>query len=135
MTPPAGQAQGTNAAASIDAAASGASKGTPLPISKQTASPKVTAPTVETPASPDQQDPSADGVFSRVAAVIGAIRPAVQDDGGDLELVEITENGIVKIRFHGACVGCPSSSMTLKEGVERNVRERVPEIVAVEQVD
>ena len=91
------------------------------------------------PSSPDADAtgnaPSDDrSVFERVDEVIKAIRPAVQDDGGDLELVDVTEEGIVKIRLHGACVGCPSSSMTLHMGVERNVRERVPEIVGVEQV-
>ena len=74
-------------------------------------------------------------VYHRVEAVLERIRPAVQSDGGDLELVAITDEGVVQIRLHGACVGCPSSSMTLQMGIERNVRERVPEIVAVEQVD
>ena len=73
-------------------------------------------------------------VHERVAKVLNMIRPAVQDDGGDVELVEVTADGIVRVRLHGACVGCPSSSMTLQMGIERNVRERVPEIVAVEQV-
>lgn len=75
-----------------------------------------------------------DSVHSRVARVLELIRPAVQDDGGDVELVEVTDEGVARVRFHGACVGCPSSSMTLQMGIERNVRERVPEIVAVEQV-
>ncbi|MEX2214201.1 MAG: NifU family protein [Phycisphaeraceae bacterium] len=73
-------------------------------------------------------------VYQRVAKVLDMIRPAVQDDGGDVELVEVTADGIVRVRLHGACVGCPSSQMTLQMGIERNVRERVPEIVAVEQV-
>lgn len=73
-------------------------------------------------------------LFQRVEQVINRIRPAVQSDGGDLELVDVTAEGIVKIRLHGACVGCPSSRMTLQMGVERNVRERVPEVVAVQQV-
>ncbi len=73
-------------------------------------------------------------VFERVERIINRIRPAVQSDGGDLELVEVTDDGVVKVRLHGACVGCPSSSMTLHMGIERNVREKVPEIVAVEQV-
>ncbi|MEX0655407.1 MAG: NifU family protein [Phycisphaeraceae bacterium] len=73
-------------------------------------------------------------VHSRVEAVLNRIRPAVQSDGGDLELVEVTGEGVVKIRLHGACVGCPSSSMTLQMGIERNIREKVPEVVAVEQV-
>lgn len=73
-------------------------------------------------------------VYERVEHVINRIRPAVQSDGGDLELVDITDEGVVKIRLHGACVGCPSSSMTLHMGIERNVREKVPEITGVEQV-
>ncbi len=73
-------------------------------------------------------------LHERVAEVIARIRPAVQEDEGDLELVEVTGEGVVKIRLHGACVNCPSSQMTLQEGVERNVRRMVPEIVAVEQV-
>jgi len=66
--------------------------------------------------------------------VIERIRPAVQSDGGDLELVGVLEGGIAQIRLHGACVGCPSSSMTLQMGIERNVREKVPAITAVQQV-
>lgn len=79
---------------------------------------------------------SSDGtsVHSRVAKVIEQIRPAVQSDGGDLELVEVTAEGVARIRLHGACVGCPSSAMTLHDGVEKNVRQQVPEVVAVEQV-
>lgn len=76
----------------------------------------------------------APNVHQRVTAVLDRIRPAVQSDGGDLELVEVTDEGVVRIRLHGACVGCPSSSMTLQMGIERNVREKVPEVVAVEQV-
>ncbi|MCC6580078.1 MAG: NifU family protein [Phycisphaeraceae bacterium] len=73
-------------------------------------------------------------MFQRVRDVLARIRPAVQSDGGDLELVEVTPEGIVRIRLHGACVGCPSSSMTLHMGIERNLKEKVPEVVAVEQV-
>lgn len=70
----------------------------------------------------------------RVAKVINLIRPAVQSDGGDVELVEVTEGGIVRIRLHGACVGCPSSSMTLQMGIERNLKAHVPEVTGVEAV-
>ncbi len=73
-------------------------------------------------------------IYSQVNQVIARIRPAVQSDGGDLELVEITDDGVAKIRLHGACVGCPSSTMTLQMGIERNIREKVPQVVAVEQV-
>lgn len=68
---------------------------------------------------------------ARVARVIELIRPAVQADGGDLKFVGVTETGIVQIRFLGACVGCPSSEMTLQMGIERNVRLHVPEVTGV----
>ena len=70
-------------------------------------------------------------VRERVQGVINLIRPAVQADGGDIELVDVTPDGVVQIRFHGACHGCPSSSMTLHHGIERNLRDRVPEVTRV----
>jgi Fe-S cluster biogenesis protein NfuA len=72
-------------------------------------------------------------VAERVSRVLSVIRPAVQADGGDIELAEITTDGTVRIRFHGACVGCPSSSATLRLGIERNLREHVPEVKKVEE--
>lgn len=71
----------------------------------------------------------------RVAAVIDLIRPAVQADGGDVELVGVTPDRVVQVRFHGACVGCPSSTMTLQSGIERSLRDRIPEIARVEAID
>lgn len=70
----------------------------------------------------------------RVAAVLDLIRPAVQADGGDIEFVDVTDEGVVQIRMHGACVGCPSSDMTLRIGIERTLRERIPEVKSVEAV-
>jgi len=67
----------------------------------------------------------------RVAEIIDAIRPAVQGDGGDIELVDVDAQGVVQLRLHGACVGCPSSTMTLALGIERHLRERVPEVSEV----
>lgn len=67
----------------------------------------------------------------KVQGVIDLIRPAVQADGGDIELVDVSDAGVVQIRFHGACHGCPSSTMTLQMGIERNVRESVPEVTRV----
>jgi Fe-S cluster biogenesis protein NfuA len=67
----------------------------------------------------------------KVQGVINLIRPAVQADGGDIELVDVSTDGVVQIRFHGACHGCPSSTMTLQDGITRNLREKVPEITAV----
>jgi len=74
-------------------------------------------------------------LFERVRFVIDRIRPAVQSDGGDIELIEVTPEGIVKVRLHGACVGCPSSNMTLRLGIERNLKERIPEVSAVLAID
>jgi Fe-S cluster biogenesis protein NfuA len=71
----------------------------------------------------------------RVLGVINLIRPAVQADGGDIELVNVTAEGVVQIRLHGACLGCPSANMTLHMGIERNLREQVPEVTAVVPVD
>ena len=71
------------------------------------------------------------GIKDRVAAVIDLIRPAVQSDGGDIELVDVDGQGVVQLRLHGACVGCPSSTMTLKMGIERNLMEKVPEVTEV----
>jgi Fe-S cluster biogenesis protein NfuA len=70
-------------------------------------------------------------VRDRVQSVINLIRPAVQADGGDIELVDVSDGGVVHIRFHGACHGCPSSTMTLQDGIFRNLRERVPEVTQV----
>lgn len=67
----------------------------------------------------------------KVQGVINLIRPAVQADGGDIELVDVNPDGVVQIRFHGACHGCPSSTMTLQMGIERNLREKVPEVTQV----
>ena len=75
--------------------------------------------------------PAPPGVRDRVQAVINLIRPAVQADGGDIELVDVHADGLVQIRFHGACHGCPSSTMTLHDGIQRNLREKVPEVTRV----
>lgn len=82
-------------------------------------------------ASTVSKSPSEPSIRDKVQSVIDLIRPAVQADGGDIELVDVTRDGIVQIRFHGACHGCPSSRMTLQMGIERNVRERVPEVTQV----
>ena len=67
----------------------------------------------------------------RVAEVLELIRPAVQEDGGDIELVKVDPNGTVSIRFLGACIGCPSSEITLRDGIARNLRSMVPEVTDV----
>jgi len=88
-----------------------------------------------TPVSPRPSAGSTPSVKERVHRVLNLIRPAVQADGGDVELVDVTADGVVQIRLHGACVGCPSSTVTLQMGIERNLREHVPEITGVESVD
>ncbi|MBU2603797.1 MAG: NifU family protein [Actinobacteria bacterium] len=69
----------------------------------------------------------------RVAEALEFIRPALQNDGGDVELVDVDEaSGVVTVKLVGACGSCPMSQMTLKNGVERILKEAVPEIVSVE---
>jgi Fe-S cluster biogenesis protein NfuA len=67
----------------------------------------------------------------KVKAVLEKIRPSLQADGGDVELVDI-EEGIVTVRLQGACAGCPMSQMTLKNGIERILKQEIPEVVSVE---
>jgi len=62
------------------------------------------------------------------------VRPMLQADGGDVELVGVTEDGIVRVRLQGACQGCPMSQMTIKSGIERLLKEKVPGVVEVEAV-
>jgi Fe-S cluster biogenesis protein NfuA len=70
----------------------------------------------------------------KVEQVLEKIRPTLQADGGDVELIEVTENGIVKVRLQGACKGCPMSQITLKNGIERLLLKEIPELKAVEAV-
>jgi Fe-S cluster biogenesis protein NfuA len=70
----------------------------------------------------------------QVEQALDKIRPALQRDGGDIELVDVEERGVVKVRLTGACSGCPMSQMTLKQGVERIVKQLVPEVKTVEAV-
>ncbi|MGI8908274.1 MAG: NifU family protein [Candidatus Sumerlaeaceae bacterium] len=72
-------------------------------------------------------------LYERVQAIIQEVRPYIQSDGGDVELLKLEDN-IVYVRLNGACVGCPSSLMTLKGGIEARVREEIPEIESVEMV-
>ena len=70
----------------------------------------------------------------KVEKVLEAVRPFLQADGGDVELVDVTDDGIIKVRLTGACGSCPMSTMTLKMGVEKKLKEEIPEVKAVEQV-
>ncbi len=70
----------------------------------------------------------------QVQEALNKIRPALQRDGGDVELVEVSDDGVVKVKLQGACGGCPMSQMTLKMGIEKVVKEAVPAIKSVESV-
>ncbi len=69
-----------------------------------------------------------------VQAALDVVRPQLQADGGDAEIVDVTEDGVVKLRLKGACGGCPMSQMTLKMGIERILKEKVPAVKSVEAV-
>jgi len=70
----------------------------------------------------------------KVLEALESVRPYLKADGGDVELVDIKEDGIVEVRLTGACVGCPMSQMTLRAGIERALMRDVPEIKRVEAV-
>ena len=70
----------------------------------------------------------------KVEKALEEIRPYLQADGGDLELVEVTDEGVVKLRLKGACCGCPMSQMTLSQGVGKELMKMVPEVKGVEAV-
>ncbi len=74
-------------------------------------------------------------ITERVQEVLNKIRPAIQGDGGDVELVNVDENNVVYVRLVGACAGCPMSQMTLKNGIERIVKQEIPEIESVESAE
>lgn len=67
----------------------------------------------------------------KVQEVINEIRPMLQNDGGDIELVEVTADNVVKVRLKGACQGCPGALYTLKMGVEQRLKEKIPEVKEV----
>lgn len=69
-----------------------------------------------------------------VQQALEEIRPMLQADGGDVELVEVTEEGVVRVRLQGACKGCPMSQMTIKNGIERLLKEKVDGVTEVESV-
>lgn len=70
----------------------------------------------------------------KVQTILNQVRPALQADGGDVELVDVTPDGIVMVRLTGACGGCPMSTITLKMGIEKRLKEALPEVKSVEQV-
>jgi Fe-S cluster biogenesis protein NfuA len=72
-------------------------------------------------------------MIEEVKKALDLIRPALQADGGDVELVEITEDGVVKVKLTGACGHCPMSTMTLKMGIEKTLKQKVPGVKEVVQ--
>lgn len=70
----------------------------------------------------------------KVIEALDKVRPSLQADGGDVELIDITDDGVVQVRLQGACAGCPMSQMTLKNGIERYLKQNVPEVKSVENV-
>ncbi|MCX6567934.1 MAG: NifU family protein [Candidatus Aminicenantes bacterium] len=70
----------------------------------------------------------------RIELALTKIRPALQADGGDVELVDVSADGVVRVRLKGACGGCPMSQLTLKMGIERILKKEVPEVKSVEAV-
>jgi Fe-S cluster biogenesis protein NfuA len=86
------------------------------------------------PTSNSSDDAAGAALRARVERVLGLIRPAIQEDGGDVELVSASAEGLVRIKFHGACVGCPSAHLTLHHGIERALRTELGDGIRVEAV-
>ena len=73
-------------------------------------------------------------IREKVQEALDSIRPFLQADGGDVELVDVRDDGVVLVKLVGACGGCPMSQMTLKAGIEERVKEQVPEVTSVESI-
>lgn len=70
----------------------------------------------------------------KIESALDKIRPSLQADGGDVEFVDVDDEGVVKVRLQGACAGCPMSQMTVKMGIEKVLKQNVPEIDHVEAI-
>ena len=70
----------------------------------------------------------------KVENALKKVKPSLQADGGDVQLVDVDNDGVVKVRLMGACSGCPMSQMTLKSGIEKILKQNVPEVTTVESV-
>jgi Fe-S cluster biogenesis protein NfuA len=70
----------------------------------------------------------------KVQAALDKVRPTLQKDGGDVVLINVTDDGVVQVQLTGACKGCPMSQMTLKNGIEKFLKSEVPEVKEVESV-
>ncbi|MGI6098090.1 MAG: NifU family protein [Dethiobacteria bacterium] len=67
----------------------------------------------------------------RIQTALDKVRPALQADGGDVELIDVDDSGVVQVKLTGACGGCPMAQMTLKQGIERTLKKEVPEVKEV----
>jgi len=74
-------------------------------------------------------------ITEKVKNVIGQIRPYLQQDGGDIEFIDLTDDNVVNVRLFGACGSCPYSTMTLKNGVESAMKKAIPEVKSVEAIN
>ena len=72
--------------------------------------------------------------ISKIHVALDEIRPFLKSDGGDISFVELTQDNVVKVQFHGACTGCSVNQMTLKSGVETTIQKFVPQVIRVEEV-
>jgi Fe-S cluster biogenesis protein NfuA len=70
----------------------------------------------------------------KVESALQKVRPSLQADGGDVQLVDVEQDGMVKVKLMGACGGCPMAQMTLKMGIEKILKQNVPEVTGVESV-
>jgi Fe-S cluster biogenesis protein NfuA len=75
---------------------------------------------------------SVEELTAQVVAVLDEVRPHLQNDGGDVELVDVSADGVVKVKLTGACGSCPMAQITLKRGIEARLKEKVPGVTAVE---
>jgi Fe-S cluster biogenesis protein NfuA len=70
----------------------------------------------------------------KVEDALEKVRPSLQADGGDVKLIDVGDDGVVKVTLQGACAGCPMSQMTLKMGIEKILKQNIPEVTSVESV-
>ena len=73
-------------------------------------------------------------MLEEVQKAINDVRPSLQADGGDIELISVSDAGVVQVKLKGACNGCPMAHITLKQGVEKHLKNKVPAVVSVEAV-
>jgi Fe-S cluster biogenesis protein NfuA len=73
-------------------------------------------------------------IKEKVQTALNKVRPSLQADGGDVQLIDVDDKGVVKVKLTGACGGCPMSQMTLKMGIEKILKQQVPEVTRVESI-